>query len=169
MPKRANVEEVTGELGQLFISERALEMIVYGALLEMEEEGLHPPDRVKGGGGIFGPIARSHHSAVQILRVPPSGGEAPPPSPSEAQPEGGGPAARGGEEPQERKERGEREEREEEKRLKVKLSLVAEYGVPIHKAAEKAIETVRRRVKELAGLDVEEVDVEITGIVRRDS
>ena len=160
MPKRANVnvEEVTGELGQLFISERALEMIVYGALLEMEEEGLHPPDRVKGGGGIFGPIARSHHSAVQILRVSPAEGE--PSAPSEGGlPEGASEVETGTPEfPS-----------EEEKRLKVKLSLVAEYGVPIHKAAEKAIETVRRRVKELAGLDVEEVDVEITGIVRKGS
>lgn len=159
MPKRANVEEVTGELGQLFISERALEMIVYGALLEMEEEGLHPPDRVRGSGGILGPIGRSHHSAVQILRVSPAEGEASTP-PSEAQLEGG---------PEVEVEVGPHELPEEEKRLKVKLSLVAEYGVPIHKAAEKAIETVRRRVKELAGLDVEEVDVEITGIVRRDS
>ena len=157
MPKRANVEEVTGELGQLFISERALEMIVYGALLEMEAEGLHPPDRVKGAGGIFGPIGRSHHSAVQILRVSPSEGEVPA-SPPGSLPEGEREAAAG---------LHELPDPEAEKRLKVKLSLVAEYGVPIHRAAEKAIETVRRRVKELAGLDVEEVDVEITGIVRQ--
>ena len=163
MPKRAkvNVEEVTGELGQLFISERALEMIVYGALLEMEAEGLHPPDRVRGAGGILGPIGRSHLGAVQILRASPAeGGEAPAPR-SGPQPGGDVEAEispQASPEPQ---------QEEEEKRLKVKLSLVAEYGVPIHKAAERTIETVRRRVKELAGLDVEEVDVEITGIVRQ--
>ncbi|GEM_PF-1852924 len=167
MPERANVEEVPGELGQLFISERALERIVYGALLEMEEEGLHPPDRVRGSSGLLGPIGRSHHSAVQILRVPPAGTEeaaGPPPSSARPQGEGAEQEAHTGRPPLESPELS-----AEGKHLKVKLSLVAEYGIPIHKAAERTIETVRRRVKELAGLDVEEVDVEITGIVRKGS
>jgi uncharacterized alkaline shock family protein YloU len=136
----AEIEELPGgELGQLFISERALEMIVYGALLEVE--GLYPPDRVKGR-GLLNSLSRAHQGdGIQILRVPVEAER-----PAEAS-------------------EGEETPPEPEKRLKVKLSLVAEYGVPIHKAAEQAIETVRRRVKELAGLDVDEVDVEITGIV----
>lgn len=140
----AEIEELLGgELGQLFISERALEMIVYSALLEVE--GLYPPDRVKGR-GLLNSLSRAHQGdGIQILRVP---AEAERPAEAEALEGEGTPP-----------------EPEPEKRLKVKLSLVAEYGVPIHKAAEQAIETVRRRVKELAGLDVDEVDVEITGIV----
>ncbi len=153
------VEEVyRGELGQLFISEQAIKMIVYGALLEVEGEGLHPPDRVKGR-GLLGPLSRVHQGdGVQILRVP---AERPT---SEPHPAEGGEAAKPSGSPGGSESKG---EGEGEKRLKIKLSLVAEYGVPIHKAAERAIETVRRRVKELAGLDVEEIDVEITGLVRR--
>jgi uncharacterized alkaline shock family protein YloU len=124
----AELEEVRGELGQLFISERALEMIVYGALLEVE--GLYAPDRVKSS-GLLDSISKVHQGdGIEILKV--------------AAPEG----------------------EEEGKRLKIKLSLVAEYGVPIHEVAEQAIQTVRRKVKELAGLDVDEISVEITDIVK---
>ncbi len=156
------VEEVyRGELGQLFISEQAIKMIVYGALLEVEGEGLHPPDRVKGR-GLLGPLSRVHQGdGVQILRVP---AERPIPEPSPAE---GGEAAKPSGSLEGKGESESKGEGEGEKRLKIKLSLVAEYGVPIHKAAERAIETVRRRVKELAGLNVEEIDVEITGLVRR--
>jgi uncharacterized alkaline shock family protein YloU len=130
----AKLEEVRGELGQLFISERALEMIVYGALLEVE--GLYAPDRVKSG-GLLDSISRAHQGdGIQILKVSAPAGE-----------EGVSPA-------------------EGEKRLKVKLSLIAEYGIPIHEAAEQAIQMVRRKVKELAGLDVDEISVEITDIVK---
>lgn len=145
MTEREIEEVYQGELGQLFISERAIEMIVYGALLEVEEEGLHPPDRVRGR-GILGSLSRVHQGdGIQILRASAESSES---APAEGE---------GAAEPAE----------ETEKRLKIKLSLVAEYGVPIHKAAERAIETVRQRVKELAGLDVEEIDVEITGLVKR--
>jgi len=121
------LEEVQGELGQLFISERALEMIVYGALLEVE--GLYAPDRVRSS-GLLDSISKAHQGdGIQILKV--------------SAPEG-----------------------EEGKLLKIKLSLIAQYGVPIHEAAKHAIETVRRKVKELAGLDVDEINVEITDIVR---
>jgi len=132
----AKLEEIRGELGQLYISERALEMIVYGALLEVE--GLFAPDRVKGR-GLLDSISRAHHGGgIQILKVPKQ--------------EDSADGAAEGEEP--------------EKCLKIKLSLIAEYGVPIHEAAQRAIQTVRRKVKELAGLDVEEVDVEITDIIK---
>lgn len=51
-------------------------------------------------------------------------------------------------------------------KLKIKLSLFAEYGIQINEAAQKAIKAVSQKVKELAGLDVDEVVVEITGIVK---
>jgi uncharacterized alkaline shock family protein YloU len=137
----AEREEAGEDLGQLFISDKALEMIAYGALLDME--GLYTPDRVKGG-GILGSISKAYQGAgIQVLKVPvaPEEGEE-----SFRRPEGTG--------------------EEGEKQLKIKLSLVARYGTPIHSAAEQAIQKVRRRVKELAGLDVGEVEVEITDIVK---
>jgi uncharacterized alkaline shock family protein YloU len=141
----AEIEQVGGELGQLFISERALEMIVYGALLDIE--GLYAPDRVKAG-SLLGSISKVYQGGgIQILKVPV---EIPVPF----------------------NEIGDEEEGEQivpievEKVMKIKLSLVAQFGIPIHQAAEQAIQKVKNKVKELAGLDVEEVEVEITGIVK---
>ena len=53
----AELEEVRGDLGQLFISDKALEMIAYGALLAVD--GLYTPDRVKGG-GLLGSISKAY-------------------------------------------------------------------------------------------------------------
>lgn len=136
----AESEEVRGELGQLFISDKAVEMIAYGALLDVE--GLYTPDRVKGG-GVLGSISKAYKGdGIQVLKgpVPKEGDERFP---------GQGAIVD-----------------ESEKPLKIKLALVAKYGTPIHQAAEQAIQKVRRKVKELAGLDVSEVEVEITGIVK---
>ncbi len=133
----AKPEETRGDLGQLFISEKALEMIAYGALLEVE--GLYTPDRVKAG-GLLDSLSKAYQGVgIQILKVPP-------------QDERGG--EQGTLDPH------------EERPLKIKLLLVAQYGTPIPEAAERAIRNVRRKVKELAGLDVSEVEVEITGIVK---
>jgi len=138
----AEMEQVRGDLGQLFISDKALEMIAYGALLDVE--GLYTPDRVQGG-GLLGSISKPFQGdGIQVLKVPvaPEGGEGYPRSRYEAEPE------------------------ETEKQLKIKLSLIAKYGIPIHQVAEQAIQKVRRKVKELSGLDVSEVEVEIAGIVK---
>lgn len=51
-------------------------------------------------------------------------------------------------------------------KLKIKLTLFAEYGIQINAAAQQAIRAVRGKVKELAGLDVDEIVVEIRGVVR---
>ena len=134
-----DLEQIHGEHGQLFISERALEMIVYGALLEVD--GLYAPDRVKGEGILDSLSKVTQGGGIQIQNVP---------VPSDAPP-------------------GHEHEVDlvnAEKILKIKLALVAEFGIPIHEAAEKVITIVRAKVKELAGLEVEDVELEITGIVK---
>lgn len=141
----AELEQVGGELGQLFISERALEMIVYGALLEVE--GLYAPDRVKGVGLLDSISKATQGDGIQILKVPV---ELPEPIGSDEDGE----------------EQDQTPPQEVEKVMKIKLSLVAQFGVPIHQAAEQAIQKVKNKVKELAGLDVDDVEVEITGIVK---
>lgn len=124
------------KLGQLFISEKVIEMIAYRVLLEVE--GLYTPDRVKGG-GLWGTLSKAYQgTGIQVLK----GSKAP----AKGRPDTVDPEA--------------------EKELKIKLSLIARYGMPIQEAAEQAIRGVRRKVKELAGLDVSEVEVEITGIVK---
>lgn len=139
----AEMEEVRGDLGQLFISDQALEMIAYGALLSVE--GLYTPDRVKGG-GFLGSISKAYQGdGIQVLKVP---------------------AAKENDTEFPRGRLPESAVEEAEKKLKIKLSLVAQYGTPIHQAAEQAIQKVRHKVRELAGLDVSEVEVEITGIIK---
>jgi len=137
----AEMEPVRGELGQLFISERALEMIVYGALLEID--GLYAPDRVKGAGILDSISKAAQGDGIYIMKVPAKADLPEGVSPNEAT-----------------------ELSSEEKVLKIKLSLVAEFGMPIHQAADQVINKVRAKVKELAGLEVEDVEVEITGIVK---
>jgi len=137
----AEMEPVRGELGQLFISERALEMIVYGALLEID--GLYAPDRVKGAGILDSISKAAQGDGIHIMKVPAKADLPEGVSPNEAT-----------------------ELSSEEKVLKIKLSLVAEFGMPIHQVADQVINKVRAKVKELAGLEVEDVEVEITGIVK---
>ena len=133
-----DVEPMGHELGELFIEEHALEMIVYGALLEID--GLYTPDRVKGG-GLWTSLSRAQQGdGIQIELAPDEAGSA-----DEADPEG---AVSG----------------EPGKRLKLRLSLVAQYGTPIHKSAERAIHTVKRKLEELAGAEVDEVLVEVVGL-----
>ena len=131
-------ESAGHELGELFIEEHALEMIVYGALLEVE--GLFTPDRVKGG-GLWTSLSRAQQGdGIQIELAPGEveGDE----RPDEDETVGGEPG----------------------KRLKLRLSLVARYGTPIHKSAERAIQTVKRKLEELAGAEVDEVHVDIVGL-----
>lgn len=51
-------------------------------------------------------------------------------------------------------------------RLVIKMALFAVYGTRIPEAARKAIQAVKMRVRELAGLEVDEVIIEISGVVR---
>lgn len=133
------VEPTESELGELFIEERALEMIVYGALLEVD--GLFTPDRVKGG-GLWTSLSRAQQGdGIQIELAP--------------------------DEVDQTDDEDEDDETiagEPGKRLKLRLSLVAQYGMPIHKSAESAIQTVKRKLEELAGAEVDEVNVDIVGL-----
>jgi len=133
------VEPTESELGELFIEEQALEMIVYGALLEVD--GLFTPDRVKGG-GLWTSLSRAQQGdGIQIELAP------------------------------DEVDQTDDEDKEDEtiagepgKLLKLRLSLVAQYGMPIHKSAESAIQTVKRKLEELAGAEVNEVNVDIVGL-----
>jgi len=116
-------------------------MIVYGALLEID--GLYAPDRVKGAGILDSISKAAQGDGIYIMKVPAKADLPEGVSPNEAT-----------------------ELSSEEKVLKIKLSLVAEFGMPIHQAADQVINKVRAKVKELAGLEVEDVEVEITGIVK---
>lgn len=51
-------------------------------------------------------------------------------------------------------------------RLVIKMTLLAVYGARIHEAAQKAIQEVKTRVHELARLTIDDVRIEITGIVK---
>lgn len=48
--------------------------------------------------------------------------------------------------------------------LRVKLSLILAYGLKLDEVAKEAIETVRDRVRTLAGVEVANVEVEIKGL-----
>ena len=134
-----DVESMGHELGELFIEEHALEMIVYGALLEID--GLYTPDRVKGG-GLWTSLSRAQQGdGIQIELAPEEAEQLDDDDEDEAV--AGEPG----------------------KRLKLRLSLVAQYGTPIHKSAERAIQTVKRKLEELAGAEVDEVHVEVVGLV----
>ncbi len=112
------------ELGQVFISERALKMIVYGTLLPVV--GLKTPDRLRRE-GVMGALAKAYKGdGIQIVKDNPQPGTEP--------------------------------------RLRVKLELIAQYGVKIHEVTAEAVREVRRRVKELAGLEVDDVSVKIIGL-----
>lgn len=108
-------------LGEIFIAEKALEAIAYGAILDIT--GLKTPDRVSGKGVLNALSQAIKGKGVAVIKDP-------------------------------------------QNRLKIKLSLFAKYGTHINEAAQKAIKAVSQKVKELAGLDVDEVVVEITGIVK---
>lgn len=50
--------------------------------------------------------------------------------------------------------------------LHVKLHLIIEYGLKLDDVAKDAIDTVRDRVRQLAGVEVANVEVEIKGLHR---
>ncbi|MBI1730182.1 Asp23/Gls24 family envelope stress response protein [Candidatus Acetothermia bacterium] len=128
--------EARDELGHIFISERALQMIVYGALLEVD--GLYALNRVKGG-NLLKTISKNYQgTGIQILKVA-----------AQAESRKGMPKD---------------QQRDQAKIMKVKLSLAARFGANIHDVSEMAVQKVRTKVKELAGLDIDDVEIEITGI-----
>lgn len=53
---------------------------------------------------------------------------------------------------------------DEEGALNVKLHLIIEYGLKLDTVAKAAIATVRERVRQLAGVEVANVEVEIKGL-----
>lgn len=48
--------------------------------------------------------------------------------------------------------------------LKVRLELIARYGVSIPEAAKRLVGLLRRRLEELAGLELVEAELEIKGL-----
>lgn len=52
----------------------------------------------------------------------------------------------------------------EGERLKVRLQLIARYGISIPEAAKRLSGLLRRRLDELAGLELVEVELEIRGL-----
>jgi len=52
----------------------------------------------------------------------------------------------------------------EGERLKVRLQMSAGYGARIQEAARRLIDLLRRRLEELAGLEVIEVELEVKGL-----
>jgi uncharacterized alkaline shock family protein YloU len=52
----------------------------------------------------------------------------------------------------------------EGERLKIRLQMIARYGTRIPEAARQLISLLRRRLEELAGLEVVEVELEIKGL-----
>jgi len=138
--KLIEARNLGGELGHLFISERALQMIVYGALLEVD--GLYAPDRVKGAGLLDSISKAAQGMGIQILKAPPAGR-----APQSAA-------------------RREAQQNEPTRKLRVKVSLFAQFGSSIHESSDQAIQKIRTKVRELAGLEVEDVEVEISGIVK---
>jgi len=52
----------------------------------------------------------------------------------------------------------------EGERLKVRLELIARYGISIPEAAKRLTGLLRRRLGELAGLELVEVELEIKGL-----
>jgi uncharacterized alkaline shock family protein YloU len=117
----AQLKRIPGALGEIFISEKAIEQIC--AKVISEQEGLRTPKQAREGKGLWNTLAKAVKGhGVEVLK--------------------------------------------EDDRLVVKLSLFAQYGVQINEAAAQAIREIKSRVRELAALEIDEVSVEVTGIVR---
>lgn len=117
----AELKRISSELGEIFISEKAISQIC--AKVISEQEGLRTPRQVREGANFFSTIARAvKGDGVEVLK--------------------------------------------ENGRMVVKLTLFALYGVRIQEVAQKAIRAIKARVLELASLEIDDVQVEITGIVK---
>lgn len=117
----AELKRISSELGDIFISEKAIAQIC--AKVISEQEGLRTPRQARESSGFLSTIAKAvKGDGIEVLK--------------------------------------------EDGRLIVKLSLFALYGTRIQEAAQKAITEIKARVHELAGLDIDDVQVEITGIAK---
>lgn len=117
----AELRRISSELGDIYISERAIAQIC--AKVISEQEGLRTPRQARASSGFLGSIAQAVKSdGIEVLK--------------------------------------------ENGRLTVKMSLCAVYGARIQEAAHKAIKEVKVRVRELASLEIDDVQIEITGIVK---
>lgn len=117
----AELRRISSELGEIFISEKAIAQIC--AKVISEQEGLRTPKQIREGSNFFNTITRAiKGDGVEVLK--------------------------------------------EKDHMIIKLSLFALYGARIHEAAQKALKEIKAKVRELAGLEIEDVRIEITGIVK---
>ncbi len=117
----AELRKISSELGDIYISERAIAQIC--ATVISEQEGLRTLRQARESSGLLSTISQAvKGDGIEVLK--------------------------------------------EDGRLLVKMVLFAVYGARIHESAQKAIKEVKARVRELAGLDIDDVLIEITGIVR---
>jgi uncharacterized alkaline shock family protein YloU len=115
------LKKISGTLGEVFISEKAIAQIC--AKVISEQEGLRTPKQAREGTGLWQTLTKAvKGNGVEVLK--------------------------------------------EDNKLIIKLSLFAKYGIQINEAAQRAIQEIKARVKELAALEIDEVLVEITGIVK---
>ncbi len=118
----AELKRISGELGDIYISERAIAQIC--AKVVSEQEGLRTPRQARESSGFLSTITQAvKGDGIEVLK--------------------------------------------EDSRLMVKMSLFAVYGVRIQEAAQKTITEIKARVRELAGLEIDDVTIEITGIVKQ--
>jgi uncharacterized alkaline shock family protein YloU len=117
----AELKRISSELGDIYISERAIVQIC--AKVVSEQEGLRTPRQARESSGFLGTIAQAvKGDGIEVLK--------------------------------------------EKNRLIIKMALFAVYGTRIQEAAQRAIKEVKARVHELAGLAIDDVLIEITGIVK---
>ncbi|MCX8103661.1 MAG: Asp23/Gls24 family envelope stress response protein [Candidatus Bipolaricaulota bacterium] len=117
----AELKRISSELGDIYISERAIAQLC--AKVISEQEGLRTPRQARESSGFLGTLTQAvKGDGIEVLK--------------------------------------------EKGRLVVKMTLFAVYGTRIQEAAQKAIREVKARVRELAGLDIDDVVIEITGIVK---
>jgi uncharacterized alkaline shock family protein YloU len=117
----AELKRISSELGDIYISERAIAQIC--AKVISEHEGLRTLHQARESSGLLHTITQAvKGDGIEVLK--------------------------------------------EDGRLIVKMVLFAVYGTRIQEAAQKAIRDVKARVRELAGLEIDDVQIEISGIVR---
>jgi uncharacterized alkaline shock family protein YloU len=118
----AELKRISSELGDIYISERAIAQIC--ARVVSEQDGLRTPRQARESSGFLSTITQAvKGDGIEVLK--------------------------------------------EKDRLIIKMALFAVYSTRIQESAQKAIREVKARVRELAGLDIDDVVIEITGIVKQ--
>lgn len=117
----AELKRISSDLGDIYISERAIAQIC--AKVISEQEGLRTLRQARESSGLLSTITQAiKGEGIEVLK--------------------------------------------ENGHLVVKMSLFAVYGTRIQESAQKAIKEVKARVRELAGLEIDDVLIEIAGIVK---